>query len=93
MGEMWLEGEKGVLRLDGDGGLWWQGHGEEERPEPYDWSREGFAGDCVYALCAHVLKGLKGEGEIENTARQYLRNMELVEAVYRSSEENSTIKV
>ena len=32
MGEMWLEGERGVLRLDGDARLWWKPHhGPEHR--------------------------------------------------------------
>ena len=93
MGEMWLEGERGVLRLDGDGGLWWQPHGGEERAEPYDWSNQGFAGDCVFAFCDHVLEGLTGQGDLENTGREYLRNMEIVEAVYRSHEEGVRIVV
>ena len=31
MGEMWLEGSEGVLRLDGDGRLWLKFHGGAER--------------------------------------------------------------
>ncbi len=32
MGEMWLEGERGVMRLDGDARLWWKPHGRPPRP-------------------------------------------------------------
>ncbi len=32
MGEMWLEGERGVMRLDGEARLWWQPHGGAEAP-------------------------------------------------------------
>lgn len=87
MGEMWLEGEAGVLRLDGDGGLHWQPHGGEERPHDYTWSRDGFAGDCVGALQRHVVAHLRDGAPVENTARAYLRNLEIEEAVYRSAAE------
>ena len=32
MGEMWLEGERGVVRLDGEARLWWKPHGGAEAP-------------------------------------------------------------
>lgn len=91
MGEMWLEGEGGVLRLDGDGGLHWQPHGGEERPHAYEWSREGFAGDCVGALQRHVVAHLRDGAPIENTGRAYLRNLQIEEAVYRAAEQGCWI--
>jgi predicted dehydrogenase len=36
MGEMWLEGERGVMRLDGEARLWWQPHGGVEALHAYD---------------------------------------------------------
>ena len=36
MGEMWLEGERGVMRLDGEARLWWQPHGSTEAQHAYD---------------------------------------------------------
>lgn len=86
MGEMWLEGDAGVLRLDGQGRLWWKPHGGAETEHPYDWRDEGFAGDCVYALQAHVLAHLKNGAPLQNLAADYLRNVEIEEAVYRASE-------
>ncbi len=86
MGEMWLEGAAGVLRLDGRGRLWWKPHGGEETEHDYAWDDVGFAGDSVYAFQAHVLEHLNGAGALENSARDYLRNLEIEEAVYRSSE-------
>ena len=35
MGEMWLEGERGVLRLDGQACLWFKPHGGIEVQHPY----------------------------------------------------------
>lgn len=85
MGEMWLEGSEGVLRLDGRGALWWKPHGGTEARHVYDWPDRGFAGDCVLALQSHVLAHLRSGGDLENTAGTYLRNLEIEEAVYRSA--------
>ncbi len=91
MGEMWLEGSAGILRLDGMGRLWWKPHGGPEAMHDYARSDDGFAGDSVYALQGHVLAHLRGEGPVENTAREYLRNLEIEEAIYRSARENRYI--
>ncbi|MDP6342121.1 MAG: Gfo/Idh/MocA family oxidoreductase [Alphaproteobacteria bacterium] len=93
MGEMWLEGARGVLRLDGGGRLWWKPHGEAEAAHAYDWSDGGFAGDCVHALQAHVLAHLRHGAPLENTGRDYLRNLEIEEAVYRSAAEGRSVTV
>jgi predicted dehydrogenase len=93
MGEMWLEGSAGILRLDGMGRLWWKPHGGLEAIHDYAWSDDGFAGDSVYALQGHVLAYLRGEGPVENTARDYLRNLEIEEAVYRSAIESRFVPV
>ena len=75
-----------MLRLDGSGRLWWKPHGGEETQHDYAWTDAGFAGDSVYAFQAHVVEHLSGAGALENSARDYLRNLEIEEAVYRSSE-------
>jgi predicted dehydrogenase len=85
MGEMWLEGETGVLRLDGDGGLHWKPHGGAENPHAYDWENRGFAGDCVYATNAHIVDAWRRSATPETEGDEYIINMELVEAVYRSN--------
>ena len=88
MGEMWLEGSAGVLRLDGCGRLWWKPQGGKEALHPYSWPDTGFAGDSVHALQAHVISHLRDGTYLENSAREYLRNIEIEEAVYRSAKEN-----
>jgi len=93
MGEMWLEGEHGVLRLDGSGRLWWKPHGGPETAHAYAWSDDSFGGGCVAALQAHVLAHLASGAALENTARAYLRNIEIEEAVYRSSADGRRIEV
>ncbi|MDH3701231.1 MAG: Gfo/Idh/MocA family oxidoreductase [Alphaproteobacteria bacterium] len=93
MGEMWLEGSDGVLRLDGYGRLWWKPHRGDETAHAYAWHDRGFAGDCVAAIQAHVLNHLRHGAPLENDGRSYLRNMEIEEAVYRSAAEGRRIAV
>ena len=84
MGEMHLEGAAGVLRLDGHGRLWWKPHGAAEVPESYSWENRGYGGDCVHSLCRHVAAHLLQGTPVENTGRDYLTNVRIEEAVYRS---------
>jgi predicted dehydrogenase len=85
MGEMLLEGSAATLRLDGDGRLWLrrQGEGGEARVD-YDWSTAGFGGDCVYRLQRHVVDHLTSGEPVMNTAREYLTNLRIEQAVYES---------
>lgn len=87
MGEMLLEGREAVLRLDGEGRLFIRRSGAmEETPVPFAWSRQGFAGDSVRALQQHVMAHRLGGGPIENTGRDYLANLRVEAAIYRSAE-------
>ncbi len=87
LGEMWLEGSAGVLRLDGDARLWWKPHHGDEVPHRYDTgSAQGFGGGACGRLQAHVVHALATDSRIENTARDYLQNLRIQEAVYRSNE-------
>jgi predicted dehydrogenase len=83
MGEMWLEGSAGVLRLDGEARLWWMPHGGAETPHPYP-SADGAFGGAVTALQAHVLAHLRNGTPLENSASDYLANLRVQAAVYRS---------
>ncbi|MEQ8585818.1 MAG: Gfo/Idh/MocA family oxidoreductase [Thalassobaculaceae bacterium] len=93
MGEMWLEGEAGVLRLDGGGGLHWKPHGGEEARHDYAWTDRAFGGDCVFATNAHIVAAWRAGERAQNEGRAYLRNMELVDAAYRSSDEGRRLSV
>jgi len=85
MGEMHLEGSDGVLRLDGYGRLWWKPHGRDEVEEAYDWDRRGFGGDCVFHLQKHVVDHLREGTPLVNTGRDYLVNLRVEEAIYKSN--------
>jgi D-apiose dehydrogenase len=92
MGEMWLEGEKGVLRLDGDARLWWKAHQKPEAEHRYDRGPDdAFGGGCCRALQAHVVRGLLEQTPLENAGKDYLVNLRIVEAAYRSSAEGRKI--
>jgi len=85
MGELLLEGTGGSLRLDGDGGLWRRTHDGPEQAHAYHWENRGFGGDCVFALQRHVLAHLQEDEPLENSGRDYLRNLEIEELIYQSA--------
>jgi predicted dehydrogenase len=93
MGEMWLEGSAGVLRLDGAGRLWLKPHGGDERQHVFAFEDRDFGGDCVHLLQRHVVAHLQGGGPLENDAASYLRNVEIEEAVYRSAAEGRWVDI
>lgn len=86
MGEMLVEGENGVLSLDGNGVIGLRKHGSNTVSEvDYAWADVDFGGDCVYALQRHVIDARLGRMTVENTAKDYLRNIQIEEAIYASS--------
>jgi D-apiose dehydrogenase len=93
MGEQWLEGSNGVMRLDGEGRLFWKPHGRPEAQHPYDWQDRGFAGDCVYRQQRHLVEAFMAGREPVNTGRAYLRNYLIEEAVYRAHAELRSLDV
>ena len=86
MGELLIEGTSGSLRLDGDARLWRRSHDGPEQPHDYRWENRNFGGDCVFALQRHVLSHLLDGAPLENCGRDYLVNLEIEEAIYRSAE-------
>jgi len=94
MGEMLIEGSSGVLRLDGDGGLFLREHGsDDERPVAYEWKDVGFGGDCVHALQRNAIDAIVNQGRPENSVSDYLANLVVEETIYRSAVEGRRIAV
>lgn len=90
MGEMFVEGSAGTLRLDGDGQLYLRAFGSNhEEPVSYPWENRGFAGDSVLRLQRHVVNHLRNGTPVANRARDYLENLRIEEAVYRSSRQGT----
>jgi len=94
MGECWLEGAKGVLRLDGEARMWWKPHQRPEAEHRYDRGRDDtFGGGACDALQAHVVRHLREGAPLENSADDYLVNMKIMEAVYASHDEARRIEI
>jgi D-apiose dehydrogenase len=96
MGEMWLEGARGCLRLDGNGALWWKAHGRDEVAHAYDagsTNADDFGGGACTALQASALSALFGNGQVENAAEDYLKNIRIQEAIYQSHEMGLRIEI
>ncbi len=84
MGEMWLEGAAGLLRLDGDARLWWKPHHGTEFEHRYEHRQPGAFGGACTALQAHVLRHLQDGTPLENSAASYLANLHVQAAIYHS---------
>ncbi len=88
LGEMLIEGSKACLTLDGSGAIRLRAQGSVTGIDHrFDWHDHNFAGDCVYLTCCafagHVMHGTP----LENSAADYLRNLEIQERVYQSDAE------
>nr|WP_283770145.1 Gfo/Idh/MocA family oxidoreductase [Variovorax sp. PCZ-1] len=94
MGEMWLEGEHGILRLDGNAKLYFKPHLGTEKALDYDSGCETqFGGSACQRLQQHVVNSLSSGFPAENTARDYLRNLRIQEAVYASHAQGCRIEI
>jgi hypothetical protein len=84
MGEMWLEGERGVLRLDGQARLWWKPHQGTEAEHPYPARCAGCLRRRLHRAagpCAGPPAPGRAAGE---QRRDYLANLQVQAAVYHS---------
>lgn len=92
MGEMMIEGSKGVISLNGDGQLHFRDTGSSDAsPIDYEWRDQGFAGDCVYNLQKSLVNALKNNSSIEISAGDYLQNLMIEEAIYQFHENGREI--
>ena len=86
MGEAWIEGSGGVLRLDGEARLWWKPHHGAEAEHVYDRGPDDtFGGGACEWLQRHVVAHFLSGAPLENTAREYLTNLRVQAAVYHSA--------
>lgn len=95
MGEAWLETEAGVIMLSGDGQLALRRHGQQDEDIilPAHQDSQSFGGDCVFHLCQHVADAWTNGQRAENTAREYLEIMKLVDTAYQSAAEGRKINL
>ncbi|MEO0654068.1 MAG: Gfo/Idh/MocA family oxidoreductase [Pseudomonadota bacterium] len=96
MGEMWIEGARGTVRLDGAGRIWRRAFGaqdEEAVPLVAEVDDAVFGGGCVAALIDHVVAARAAGAGFENTAAAYLPVMRATEAAYQSAETGRKVAV
>jgi predicted dehydrogenase len=87
MGDLLVEGETGVLRVDGEGRIWVRRFGfNDEHEHPFEWEARNFGGDCVYLSCAQYLEAFRSGAQHPTEAQTYLRNIRIENAVYESAE-------
>lgn len=86
MGTATVEGTKGTLTLCGDGSVTLRLKGQQKERHILPASCwQGFGGDCVHALQAHVISGFLDGGPLENLAADYLIVKDIEEAIYASA--------
>ncbi len=94
MGEAWIEGSAGVLRLDGEARLWWKPHHGAESEHSYDRGPDDtFGGGACEWLQRHVVAHCRSAAPLENTARDYLTNLAVQAAVYHSAQTHRRVEL
>lgn len=94
MGEAAVEGTAGSLRLRGDGSVRLRVFGQTgERDLLPPVRGQGFGGDCVHALQAHVVSALTEGAPLENAAADYLTVLGIVSDIYTSAQEGRKVRV
>ena len=84
-GTIRIEGSKGHLELGIDGTITIKRLGRPSVRHTYQPSRDGFAGDCVFAVQNHFADCMASGQEFESTQDDYLKSVRLVEAAYASA--------
>jgi D-apiose dehydrogenase len=82
-GELTIDGNKGSIRLYGDGRITIQPLGEAEQQHPYALEIKNFAGDCVYFTQKHFIDCLLQKTPFDTEGSDYLKNIEVQEAIYK----------
>lgn len=90
-GTMLLEGTDRTLRLDGEGRLFLSAHAQAEYEHAYDRNARHRGGGCAYRQIEHIVAHLLDGAPVVNAGGDYLRNMIVEEAIYRSAKERGCI--
>ncbi|MBN1996793.1 Gfo/Idh/MocA family oxidoreductase [candidate division KSB1 bacterium] len=92
-GEFLVEGYEGSIRLYGDGRLTIHKLGKKEKEHDYQHQNINFAGDCVYVTQRHFIDCLLNGDEFETNGPDYLRSLNVQEAVYQSAASKLPVNV
>ncbi|RDV29145.1 gfo/Idh/MocA family oxidoreductase [Alteromonas aestuariivivens] len=92
MGEMEIAGTHGELRLNGEGGILLREFGRQQWVEqPYEWRDQHFGGDCVFNTIEHIAAHYLTGAALENQGFEYLKNIEIEQAIYHSAHSGNLI--
>lgn len=92
-GEYLVEGSKGTIRLYTDGKITIQPLGKPEEEHSYTHNNIGFAGDCCYIFQRDFIDKLISGSPFETNGSNYLKTLEVQEAVYKSAETNLPVSI
>jgi D-apiose dehydrogenase len=92
-GEFLVEGNEGSIRLYLDGRLTLQKLGGAETDVSYTHERRRFAGDCCYFTQRHFVERLLDGGPFETNGEDYLKTLEVQEAVYASANTRQPVEI
>jgi predicted dehydrogenase len=92
-GEFQVDGQKGTIRLYSDGKITIQKLGKPEQEHRYKMEAINFAGDCVYNTQRHFIDCLNSGEPFETNGYDYLKSLQVQEAVYLSSQTGMPEKI
>lgn len=92
-GRLLVETDAGSLRLADDGTITIHPRGQTGFRHDYEHLDIGFAGDCVFATQRHFVDRLMSEEPFETGGREYLRNLQVLEAAYCSASEGAKVRL
>jgi len=88
MGEMTIEGTRSTLMLNGDGELSMRYFNTEDiRTIPIHYDPQDFGGGAVLRLNTHIVAHIREQSPLQNTASDYLRNLQLENLIYESAQQ------
>ncbi len=90
-GALRIDATDGHLTLDTEANIRVKNLGQPGRDLPYHFERRGFAGDCVYNLQRHFVDCMQSGAPFESSGHDYLKTIEVVDAVYRSAEQSAVV--
>ncbi|MDW5289181.1 hypothetical protein [Formosa sp. PL04] len=90
-GEYLIDGSKETVRLYSDGQITVKKLGENEKNHQYIHYDVGFAGDCGYIFQRDFIDNLISGDPFETNGENYLKTLQVQEAVYKSAEINAPV--
>jgi predicted dehydrogenase/kynurenine formamidase len=92
-GELLVEANGGSLWMDTYGRIIVKPLGQPSYEHGYHPSKVGFAGDCVFACQNHFLEVLDGQATCETSPTEYLKSLQVIEAIYDSARSNRVVEM